>query len=117
MDNETNINAQQFVESDVTSSVKQELPLSAQVEWEKLNALKIKNEIRQENKIIRRCLIIYLSCLTFGWLVFTGYEIRQLAKAYHVLPPSVSIAFITSALATVVGLWAIGLRYFFNTKK
>ena len=118
MEIETNINTTDFTNPKKAENLaSSDLPISAKLEREKLRALEINNEIRKENKLIRRCLIIFLSFLTSGWLIFTGYEIRQLAKAHHFLPPSVSIAFITSALATVVSLWAIGLRYFFHTKK
>ncbi len=118
MGTETKINTSDFTgpkKTDLSTST--DFPFSAKLEREKLRALEIDNEIRKENKITRRCLIIFLSLLTSSWLIFTGYEIRQLAKGHHLLPSSVSIAFITSALATVVGLWAIGLRYFFHTKK
>ncbi|MDD6174066.1 MAG: hypothetical protein PUB86_07310 [Elusimicrobia bacterium] len=88
----------------------------SRLEQEKIRRLQILNDIEEENKTIRRCLIIFLSILSSAWLIFTGYEIRQIAKMHHFLPNNVSIAFITSSLATVVGLWAIGLKYFFNHK-
>ncbi len=84
---------------------------------EQVKTLQIKNEILKENKNIRRILISFLSLLSLSWLFFTGYEIRQIAKLRHYLPPSVAIAFITTSLATVVGLWAIGLNYFFHKSK
>lgn len=95
-----------------------EKTLSSRAE-EQLKTLQIENAILKENKIIRRILICFLSLLSSSWLLFTGYEIRQLAKLHHHLPSSVAIAFITTSLATVVSLWAIGLNYFFyrNRKK
>lgn len=81
---------------------------------EEVYKLKIDNEHRKKNQVVRICLIIVLSILSISWLYFTGYEIRHMAKLKHFLPPSVAIAFITSSLGTVVGLWAIGLNYFFH---
>ncbi|MBP3514275.1 MAG: hypothetical protein J6J74_07360 [Elusimicrobiaceae bacterium] len=84
---------------------------------EELRKLEIENKIKEANHTIRKCLIFLLSVLSVSWLVFTGYEIRQIAKLHHYLPASVAIAFITTSLGTVVGLWAIGLNYFFYNKK
>lgn len=111
------ININDFIEK--TAPITQEtskIQIASALEQEKLRNLRIENDIKEENKIIRRFLIFFLSALSTGWLLFTGYEVRHIAKQYHYLPESVAVAFITSALATVVGLWAIGLKYFFNNK-
>ena len=107
------IDADNFISSPSQQERKSVL-LQGRLQDEELRKLKIENDIKEENKIIRRLLIIFLSLLTIGWLIFTGYEIRQIAKIHHLLPTSVAISFITSSLATVVGLWAIGLNYFFH---
>lgn len=86
-------------------------------EKEQLRALKLENDICEANKKTRNILIWVLTGLSISWLYFTGYEIRQIAKFHHYLPASVAIAFITTSLGTVVGLWAIGLNYFFYNHK
>lgn len=112
------INIHEFVQKTAPATHESsKIQLASDLEQEKLRNLRIENDVKEENKIIRRFLIFFLSALSTGWLFFTGYEIRHIAKQYHYLPESVAIAFITSALATVVGLWAIGLKYFFNHKK
>lgn len=104
-----------IVKQDACEEPTEDKSLSSTAE-EQLKTLKIQNAILEENKIIRRILIGFLSLLSLGWLYFTGYEIRQIAKLHHYLPASVAIAFITTSLGTVVGLWAIGLKYFFHNK-
>lgn len=84
---------------------------------EEVRAMEIENNIAEQNKNIRFWLILGLSVISVIWLIFTAWEINSLATAQHKLNDSVIIAFITSSLATVVGLWAIGLNYFFGSKK
>jgi len=64
---------------------------------------------------MRRTLIGRLSWVSFLWLLFTGFMVCCLAFgcfSCH-LSDVVATAFITTSLATVLGLWMIGLRYFF----
>jgi hypothetical protein len=84
---------------------------------EKLRDLCIENDIAEENKKIRQWLMIRLYRISVSWLIFTGIVVVFLAKGCWHLANGVTIFFITSSLATVVGLWAIGLRYFFSTSK
>jgi hypothetical protein len=81
--------------------------------------LEIENEIRKANHKTRKRLITMLGVVSISWLVFTGFIIVLLGlggSCYH-LNDSVAIAFITTSLGTVLGLWAIGLQYFFSREK
>ncbi|MDR1485276.1 MAG: hypothetical protein LBT09_10690 [Planctomycetaceae bacterium] len=84
--------------------------------------LDIENKTLIENKQIRKGLIISLNVVSILWLVFTGFTITLLGfggciGCSYRLSDNVAIAFITTSLGTVLGLWAIGLRYFFSPKK
>ena len=59
------------------------------------------------------CLLIFVSII---WLFFTGYIVFHLTFRECHLSDIVATAFITTSLATVLGLWLVGLRYFFSTK-
>ncbi|MDR0445006.1 MAG: hypothetical protein LBG98_01815 [Puniceicoccales bacterium] len=85
------------------------------IEKEKLRKLKIENDVSEHNKWVRIILIIILTIISFLWLIFTDVVVIFLAKGRWSLANAVAISFITSSLATVVGLWAIGLKYFFFT--
>ena len=78
--------------------------------------LKIENETLEENRKTRRQLIWSLSGVSFLWLFFTGFMVCCLAFGWFScsLSDVVATAFITTSLATVLGLWMIGLRYFFS---
>ena len=73
----------------------------------------IENDTLVENRTIRKRLMVLLTAASFIWLSFTGFIVYHLAFRYCLLSDAVAIAFITTSLATVLGLWAIGLRYFF----
>ncbi|MDR0521677.1 MAG: hypothetical protein LBH00_07470 [Planctomycetaceae bacterium] len=76
--------------------------------------LAIKNSTAKENRTIRKWLMIGLTIVSLCWLSFTGYIVHSLAFCSECrLSDMVASAFITTSLATVLGLWAIGLRYFF----
>jgi hypothetical protein len=75
---------------------------------------KITNDILLTNSRVRLVLIIALSIASLLWLIFTSIIICLIGNSILKLSDSVAIAFITTSLATVVGLWAIGLRYFFH---
>jgi hypothetical protein len=85
----------------------------------KQTRLKIENKTLVIDRWTRVILIIVLGFVSIIWLVFTGYTIRAIgldSSCYH-LNDSVAIAFITTSLGTVLGLLAIGLRYFFSREK
>jgi len=78
--------------------------------------LEIENRTLEENRNMRRHLIRSLSCVSFLWLFFTGFMVCCLAFSWFScsLSDIVATAFMTTSLATVLGLWMIGLRYFFS---
>jgi hypothetical protein len=78
----------------------------------------IKNETLKDDKIARKRLMRVLCCVSIAWLIFTATIIVSMGSEHscYRLVPSVAIAFITTSLGTVLGLWAIGLRYFFHHK-
>jgi hypothetical protein len=80
--------------------------------------LAIENETLKENRTMRRTLIRRLSWVSFLWLFFTGFMVCCLAFSWFSchLSDVVATAFITTSLATVLGLWMIGLRYFFSPR-
>jgi hypothetical protein len=67
---------------------------------------------------MRKTLMPRLYRVSVAWLIFTGAIVIAIGTQCicYRLDPSVAIAFITTSLATVLGLWAIGLRYFFYRK-
>lgn len=121
MSNQNNskpININEFVQNTVNASQEvDKIQSNSELEQEKLRNLRIENDIKEENKEIRRELIAFLSQISFIWLLFTAVIIWYLSTDFIHLSDSVAIAFITSSLATVVGLWLVGLNYFFNTSK
>jgi hypothetical protein len=64
--------------------------------------------------VIQFRLMLLLSFVSIGWLIFTGKIILGLARGRLHLDNGVAIAFITSSLATVMGLWLIGLKFYFS---
>lgn len=112
------INIHEFVQKTAPATHESsKIQLASDLEQEKLRNLRIENDIKEENKEIRRELIAFLSQISFFWLVFTAVIIWYLSTDFIHLSDSVAIAFITSSLATVIGLWLVGLNYFFNTSK
>lgn len=112
------INIHDYIEK--TAPATQEtstIQLESDMEQEKLRQLRIENDVKEENKKIRRELISALSQISFLWLLFTAVVIWYLSDGLIHLSDTVAIAFITSSLATVVGLWLVGLNYFFSTGK
>jgi hypothetical protein len=84
---------------------------------------KIGNQTLVENKNMRGRLMCKLTAISCVWLFLTGIVVLLLgfehAELFHIdlsyhLSDGVAIAFITTSLGTVLGLWAIGLRYFFS---
>jgi len=117
-------NAIQSPNDDVTDEISQEYGDVTQKEDEELKRLrnkelKVKINTLKENRKVRRSLIRSLTCLSFVWLCFTAVIVLCLGvgscfgSAFR-LSDAVSIAFITTSLATVCGLWVIGLKYFFS---
>ncbi|MDR0391166.1 MAG: hypothetical protein LBH59_04620 [Planctomycetaceae bacterium] len=92
---------------------------------------RIENQTLDDNREMRKYLIQRLMRISILWLFFTAFIIMLLVVGsfccfmyygvhgvrYYVLSDSVTIAFITTSLGTVLGLWVIGLRYFFSPKK
>jgi len=92
----------------------------AELEIERLSLenerLCIANDIERDNKEVRLQLIKDLQRLSLQWLIFTALVVVVLLCCGQ-LKDGVAIFFITSSLATVVGLWTIGLSYFFSSSK
>ena len=71
-------------------------------------------ETLKTNRDMREKLIKRLTCLSYIWLAFTGIIVILHFFGCGHLSDMVATAFITTSLATVLGLWVIGLRYFFS---
>ncbi|MDR2440744.1 MAG: hypothetical protein LBE12_15385 [Planctomycetaceae bacterium] len=110
---------------DITQAQEQEQPnktnfplLTEAKLHEEKKLSELERMILEENKEMRKKLIFRLQIISIIWLTFTGLTITLLGfgncvgYSYH-LSDSVTIAFITTSFGTVLGLWAIGLRYFF----
>jgi len=76
--------------------------------------LEEENTTLKENRAMRDRLIKRLTVLSVIWLAFTGIVVLCLTFGVGRLSDVVATAFITTSLATVLGLWVIGLRYFFS---
>lgn len=80
--------------------------------------------IKREEHGLRKNLSMTLKVISISWLIFTAFIVITsgikdgffIERLFDFSDP-VLIAFITSSLATVVGLWAIALRYYFSPKK
>jgi len=74
----------------------------------------------RRNQETRDWLMPGLVVVSLIWLIFTGFIVCCLAFGYGFLAchlsDVVATAFITTSLATVLGLPAIGLHYFFSPK-
>jgi len=79
----------------------------------------IDRTIKQDTHRTRQTLIGCVGCSTFLWLVFTALVVLMLGFQYKGfnLSDAVAIAFVTTSLGTVLGLMAIGLRFFFSHGK
>ena len=68
---------------------------------------------------IRKKAYVHLACISVFWLFFTAVVIVLQGCDYcqFSLNDSVMMAFLTTSLATVLGLWGIGLGYYFFLKK
>jgi hypothetical protein len=78
--------------------------------------LEIGNKTLEDDKDIRKIQMSQLYGVSVAWLVFTGVIVVLMGFQCicYQLESSVAIAFITTSLGTVLGLWAIALRYFFH---
>jgi len=76
-------------------------------------------KFKEDEHAIRTVTITRLSRISIAWLLFTAaVVIAQGVKcSCFSLEPSVMIAFLTTSLGTVLGLWGIGLGYYFFVKK
>ncbi|MCL2346857.1 MAG: hypothetical protein FWC50_01210 [Planctomycetaceae bacterium] len=81
--------------------------------------VKQNSELHHENITARRWLIKILAWTSVGWLVFTAVVVflHGFQCIDFSLSDPVMIALLTNSLVTVLGLWTIGLRYFFAIKK
>lgn len=114
-------NAAQSSSDEVLGEISQEFGSDTQEEdtelkQERNRRLRIENDTLEENKEVRRFLINSLTCLSFAWLIFTAIIVLCLGigGSSFRLSDAVSVTFITTSLATVCGLWVIGLKYFFS---
>jgi len=59
-----------------------------------------------------------LQAVSICWLILTAAVVIALGfKTCFRLSDAVAVAFITTSLATVLGLWVFGLKYFFDPEK
>ena len=74
--------------------------------------------IKSDTHRTRQTLIGCVGCVSFLWLIFTAFVVLMIGFKYKgfELSDAVMIAFITTSLGTVLGLLAIGLRFFFSHK-
>jgi hypothetical protein len=88
------------------------LPIMAQ-------RLKDNSDRENRNQLIREQLVPLLSWVSICWLIFTGIVV--LLVGFHFtcfcLDNSVMIAFLTTSLGTVLGVWGIALYFFFPHNK
>jgi len=75
-----------------------------------------KFEMVQADHKMRMRLSMVLGIISVSWLVFTAFVIIALATrpGWFSLSDPVAIAFLTQSLGTVLGLWGIGLKYYFK---
>jgi hypothetical protein len=75
-------------------------------------------KFRDDEHKMRQTLMFRLTWISVSWLCFTAIII--LLKGFPVcffLSDSVMITFLTTSLGTVLGLWGIGLGYYFFVKR
>jgi len=91
---------------------------SQTVEFGNLKNRKETTETNVDNAdhYMRLRLSIVLGVISVVWLVFTAFVIIALATrpGWFSLSDPVAIAFLTQSLGTVLGLWGIGLKYYFK---
>ena len=73
----------------------------------------------EEEHETRKELIGLLKWISILWLCFTVIVVvlHGFRCSYFTLSDSVMIAFLTTSLGTVLGLWGIGLGYYFVARK
>ena len=85
------------------------------------NRLTVEIDTMRQNQKTRDWLMPGLVGVSLCWLIFTGFIVGCLAFGCGDmdcrLTDAVAVAFITTSLATVMGLPAIGLHYFFSPPK
>jgi len=79
----------------------------------------INNDTLQENRTVRWWLMLALTIMSALWLLYTVIIINCLVFDFPFVisgrfSDTIAIAFMTTSLATVLGLWHFGLRYFFT---
>ena len=83
------------------------------------NSQQLDQKIKGDTHQTRQTLIGCVGCVSFLWIVFTAVIVLMLGFRYggFDLSDAVAIAFLTTSLGTVLGLMAIGLRFFFSHEK
>ena len=78
-----------------------------------------KLQFDEDEHNIRKKLINLLKWISIVWLSFTAVVItfQGIRWQYFSLSDSVMVAFLTTSLGTVLGLWGIGLGYYFVARK
>jgi hypothetical protein len=91
-------------------------PIDLALKLENLRSVRLPNDVIEANKNTRRWLIRVLTILSFAWLALTvcmfcclGFRLGSFCVS-----DSVMIAFMTTSMFNVLGLWTIGLTYFFK---
>jgi len=106
-------NQVQSISQDVVReiAIENESSFKEEATKQKTNFIEAEHERREK-------LITVLTQISVSWLAFTALVIvlRAIPICFF-LSDSVMIAFITSSLGTVLGLWGIGLAYYFFVRK
>lgn len=78
-----------------------------------------KADMRKEERSTRQWLIAELTKISGLWLAFTAIVVLccGFRLLYFTLSDAVMISFLTTSLGTVLGLWGIGLRYYFASRR
>ncbi|MDR0327676.1 MAG: hypothetical protein LBI05_05195 [Planctomycetaceae bacterium] len=73
-------------------------------------------QIKCETHKTRMWLLCYVGCITLLWLVFTAIIVLMVGFRFKefTLSDTVMVAFLTTSLATVLGLLGIGLNFYFS---
>jgi len=76
-------------------------------------------QFQKDEHAIRTVTNTRLYRISVVWLLFTAMVViaQGMKCSCFSLEPSVMIAFLTTSLGTVLGLWGIGLGYYFFVKK
>lgn len=72
--------------------------------------------IKRDTHKTREWLIVDVGCITLLWLFFTALVVLMVGFQFQgfKLSDTVMVAFLTTSLATVLGLLGIGLRFYFK---